>query len=82
VPPQLAASAVQAHEQEHVLHNEVKAEAEGMKAVSTVSIHTVACPECGRIYVSGGTTTTTYSPKQQAGAATGQDKGTLVNIRV
>lgn len=82
IAPQLAASAVRAHEQEHVQNNEQKAAAEGMKAISTVSIHSAACPECGRIYVSGGTTTTTFSSKQQAGAAAEQEKGTLVNIKV
>jgi len=35
-----------------------------MTARSEVQIHTAICPECGRIYVSGGTTTTYYSSKQ------------------
>jgi hypothetical protein len=64
VAPELAASAVAAHEQEHVQHNAQKAQSEGMKATSFVQIHIAICPECGRIYVSGGTTTTYYSKKQ------------------
>ncbi len=42
-----------------------------MKATSFVQIHSAVCPECGKIYVSGGTTTTYYSPKQ---GATGADQ--------
>jgi hypothetical protein len=65
VSPGAAASAVRAHEQEHVTRNAAKAESEGKTAHSTVAIHTAICPECGKPYVSGGTTTTTYSPKRQ-----------------
>jgi hypothetical protein len=60
-----AVSAVRAHEQEHVTRNAAKADREGKTAHSTVAIHTAICPECGKSYVSGGTTTTTYSPKRQ-----------------
>lgn len=85
VPPQLAASAVSAHEQEHVLHNALRAEREGLKATSTVQIHTAACPECGKIYISGGTTVTTFSPKQSVpgyGDAEKETTGMVVDIRV
>ena len=47
---------VRAHEQEHVRHETAKAEREGKEAETRVSIHYGACPECGRVYVSGGTT--------------------------
>jgi hypothetical protein len=82
VPPQLAASEVRFHEQEHVQHNAVKADAAGLKATSSVQIHTAVCPECGRIYVSGGTTITSYSQKQPASFSSSETSGTLVNIRV
>jgi hypothetical protein len=61
VSPQAAASAVRSHEQEHVTRNAAKAEREGKIAHSNVAIHTAVCPECGKTYVSGGTTTTTFS---------------------
>jgi hypothetical protein len=77
VPPQLAASAVSAHEQEHVRNNAIKAEEQGMKATSTVQIHTAICPECGKAYVSGGTTTTTVSPKQQTASEKDTTPGRL-----
>ena len=63
VAPEQAAAAVAAHEQEHVVNNAARAERSGQTARSTVSIHYAACPECGRSYASGGTTTTTYSRK-------------------
>ena len=59
VSPEAAATAVRAHEQEHV-SNAYKKAAEGNGKVvnASVSIHTAICPECGRSYVSGGTTHT------------------------
>ena len=59
ISPQAAASAVRSHEQEHVSNAYKKAATENGKVISaSVSIHTAVCPECGRTYVSGGTTHT------------------------
>lgn len=80
VSPEMAVTAVRAHEQEHVSHNAEYAERKGQKAHSTVSIHTAACPECGRIYVSGGTTTTTYTADQTPQEINPeQNKGNFIN---
>ncbi len=58
--PEAAAGAVRAHEGEHVSNAYTKASQNNGKVVNaSVSIHTSVCPECGRTYVSGGTTTTT-----------------------
>lgn len=59
ISPESAAVRVRAHEQEHV-SNAYKKAAEGNGKVisAAVSIHTAVCPECGRTYVSGGTTNT------------------------
>ena len=60
VAPELAAAAVRGHEQEHVVREQAKAQREDRKVVSqSVTIHTAICPECGDVYVSGGTTRTT-----------------------
>ena len=60
ISPEQAASTVRGHEQEHVVRERAEAEREGRKVVSQrVEIHTDVCPECGRVYVSGGTTYTT-----------------------
>ena len=57
--PEAAASAVRSHEMEHVTRNQAKAQREDRKIVSqSVTIHTDICPECGRVYTSGGTTRT------------------------
>ena len=59
VKPEAAASAVRGHEMEHVYREQAKADREGRKVVSqTVTMHTEICPECGKAYVSGGTTRT------------------------
>ncbi len=59
IKPEQAASAVRGHEMEHVYREQAKADREGRKVVSqNVTMHTEICPECGKSYVSGGTTRT------------------------
>ena len=59
IDPKAAAARVRSHEQEHVSNAYQKAAKNNGKVVScNVSIHTAICPECGRTYVSGGTTAT------------------------
>ena len=59
VAPEQAASAVRGHENEHVVREQAKARQEGRKVVNqSVTYHTAICPECGKVYVSGGTTRT------------------------
>ena len=68
VAPEQAAAAVRGHEQEHVVREQAKAQREDRKVVSqSVTIHTAICPECGDVYVSGGTTRTTTkaNPSQE-----------------
>lgn len=59
ISPEAAGSAVRAHEQQHVSNAFKKAEMDNGKVLrASVTIHTAVCPECGRSYVSGGTTET------------------------
>ena len=59
ISPEAAAGAVRAHEQEHVSNAYSNASKNNGKVIqAAVAIHTAVCPECGRSYVSGGTTTT------------------------
>ena len=59
ISPQASASRVMAHEQEHVSNAYKKAAQNNGKVISAnVSLKTAICPECGRSYVSGGTTST------------------------
>lgn len=59
IKPEAAASMVKQHEMQHVSRNKAKAQAEKREIVSqSVTMHTGVCPECGKVYVSGGTTYT------------------------
>ncbi len=59
ISPNAAASKVRSHEQEHVSNAYKKAAQNNGKVMAcNVSIKTSVCPECGRTYVSGGTTST------------------------
>lgn len=71
ISPEAAGTAVRAHEQEHVSNAYKKAaKDDGKVLMASVRIHTSVCPECGRSYVSGGTTAT----KIQYGEKTPYDK--------
>jgi len=59
ISPEAAAGQVRAHEGEHVANAYTKAEEKGGKVLSvSVRLQTSVCPECGKNYVSGGTTST------------------------
>ncbi len=59
ISPEAAGAAVRSHEQEHVSNAYKDAAMNNGKVLrASVSIHTSVCPECGRSYVSGGTTNT------------------------
>jgi len=59
ISPDQAAGRVRAHEREHVSNEQEKAQKEDRKVVSqTVSLSTSICPECGKVYISGGVTRT------------------------
>lgn len=78
--PSQSMSAVAAHENEHVVNNRAKAEQEGMSAHSTVTFSFAVCPECGRMYVSGGKTTTVYTPKPESGSMNEEGQGSMINM--
>ena len=66
ISPTAAGTRVRAHEQEHVSNAYTKAAQEGGKVLqASVAIHTAVCPECGRTYISGGTTSTKISYKNE-----------------
>jgi hypothetical protein len=66
IDPSAAAAAVSSHEREHVSHEKARAEREGREIVNqTVTLKTGICPECHRMYVSGGVTRTTSVEKSE-----------------
>lgn len=75
VAPEMAASAVRGHEMEHVGRERGKANREDRKVVSQyVTYHNSICPECGDVYISGGTTRTTTSGKQEQPVRSAEQK--------
>lgn len=66
IAPESAGAMVRSHEQEHVSRERAKAEREDRRVVSqSVTLHTDICPECGKVYISGGTTRTTTASKPE-----------------
>lgn len=75
VAPESAAAAVRGHEQEHVVRERAKAQRENRRVISqSVTLHTSICPECGRAYISGGTTQTTTAAKPEPQNNAGQEQ--------
>ncbi len=63
--PGRAAAGVRAHEQEHVSNAfEKAAKDDGKVLQASVALKMAICPECGRAYIAGGTTTTKIAYKK------------------
>lgn len=74
IAPEAAGAMVRSHEQEHVTRERAKAEREDRKVVSqSVTLHTDICPECGKVYISGGTTRTTTASDSKPQDGAGQE---------
>ena len=59
ISPEQSAALVMSHEREHVANEQARADQEGNIVISqTIALHVSTCPECNRMYVSGGTTRT------------------------
>ena len=83
IAPEQAASAVRGHENEHVVREQAKARREDRKVVSqSVTYHTSICPECGKVYVSGGTTRTVTRADNSQQAEQQNEKQDRQNPRV
>lgn len=80
IAPENAASAVSAHEQEHVRNERLNAARDGRQVISqSVRIFMDTCPECGRVYVSGGETRT-VTASRPASPQTPSRPGQLVDM--
>ena len=88
ISPESAASAVRAHENEHVTRGQAKAKREGREVVSqSVVLKSSICPECGKVYISGGTTTTVTRDKNDKNdtpqiSGPGENGGAFLDKRV
>jgi len=68
INPSMAGAVVASHEQEHVRNEQARAHRDDREIVNqTVTLTYDFCPECGRNYVSGGTTRTTSVSKSDSG---------------
>ena len=67
ISPNMAAAAVVSHENEHVRNEQARAHRDGREIVNqTVTLTYDCCPECGKNYVSGGTTKSTSVKKSES----------------
>lgn len=85
ISPQAAPAMVRAHEGEHVGNAYKDATMNNGKVVNvSVAIHTAQCPECGRTYVAGGTTTTMikYNKDPYAQNAKNLDKPKVIGQNI
>lgn len=68
ISPSNAPSAVASHEQEHVANNERNAQKSGGEVLfQNVTLNTSICPECKRVYISGGVTKSAISAPKDKG---------------
>ena len=76
ISPDRAAAAVRNHEMEHVFNEQAKALKEDREVVSqSVTYSTNICPECHRVYVSGGETRTVTRNKSNHDTVMAAEKG-------
>ena len=79
VSPEQSFAQVSAHEQEHVTNDRKSAEEDGGEVLyQSVSYRMASCPECGKYYISGGTTkTVSKHPVEKPGYD--PEKGNIVD---
>ena len=71
ISPEQSAAMVLAHENEHIANDQAKAEQEGRKVISqTVTLQSSICPECNRVYISGGSARTVTAEDNEEGIDT------------
>lgn len=81
--PENAVNAIRSHEGEHVSHARAQALREDQKILSqSVTYHMDTCPECGRTYMSGGTTRTVFQSSSDSYDDGLERKGAFIDIRV
>jgi len=75
VNPNMSTAAVASHENEHVRNEKANAARDGREIVNqTVTMTYAFCPECGKLYASGGTTRTTSISKSDDGDMFSEEK--------
>lgn len=82
IPQSIAASVVLGHEHEHVANAyEKERNGEGEVKRVSVTLHNDICPECGRVYVSGGVTHTEMTHGEEENSHAPDDlRGSIVDL--
>ena len=81
IPQSIAASVVLGHEHEHVANAyEKERNGEGEVKRVSVTLHNDICPECGRVFVSGGVTHTEMSHTSENPYSEKNSQGSFVDI--
>lgn len=81
IAPENSASAVRAHEQEHVGNAMEEDQQENKKLLShSVRMYTGTCPECGKVYTAGGETKTVMQTTTKDTPANDKSLGKNVDI--
>jgi len=65
VAPEAAASHVFAHEREHAAIAHQEAQRTGGHADTSIRVHTSICPDCKKVYVSGGEARVSITPSEE-----------------
>jgi hypothetical protein len=65
VAPEAAASLVFAHEREHAAIAHQEAQRTGGHADTAIRVHTSICPDCKKVYVSGGEARISITPSEE-----------------
>lgn len=82
ISPESSASVVAAHENEHVKNSIIEASQSNKKVVSqNVQLYTDVCPECGKVYVAGGKTTTITASSSKSEYDRQMGKGRTLDTR-
>ncbi|GHU51879.1 hypothetical protein FACS1894132_00300 [Clostridia bacterium] len=75
-----AEAQVRAHENQHVVNEQQKAQEDGRRVVSqSVTIQTATCPECGDSYVAGGVTKTITASAGSAQKSTSHEHNSKID---
>lgn len=83
ISPEASDAVVAAHEGEHVVNERAKAEQEDREVISqNVRTFKDICPECGKMYTSGGVTHTTTQNKPKYKTESPSIEGTLLDITI
>ena len=83
ISPEASFSAVKAHEGEHVANDRAEAEREGRRVIfQSVIYHADRCPECGKVFMAGGTTRTVTAAAESDNSPYAPERGEYIDVLI